>query len=1072
MKARRLNLSGIISRATLLILIQLLCYQITHAQSLISGIVKDETGTTLPGVTVAIKGKNTTTVTNSNGAFSITAANTDVVQFRYIGSKTTEVLVGSQTQLNITLSSEAKGLNEVIVTGYTKQSKRDVTGAVSTVSADIVAKSPVTDVGSVLQGRVAGVSVDAQGGPGATAVVRIRGFGSNGDNDVLYVIDGVQMRGGSNLLNPNDIETITVLKDPSTTALYGAQGGNGVIVITTKTGKLGTPKLDYSGYGSWETPTNYPASLTPQQYANAYWGYLKNSKLPLTDQFYGNGAAPALPDYIIEKASGPQIVAAAGSAAANPSLYNLGSYRILKTNKQGTDWFRALLGQSFTQNHQVNLSGATEKSNYAVGLGLLDNKGTLLGTYFKRYSLRANTEFRPKEWLKVGENIQLSYTQGAAVDNHTPQGLLADLYQRSPLMPIFDVAGNYSGPKGFVDTKALHIGGNNPVFGQETSLKSNYGYNAGMLGSAYVDVEPIKNLIFETKVGAQFYPYSFRYFLDQAPQNTFSSPYNSFTEGGGYSSDLRLTNKLSYEITIKDIHKITAFVAYESSKGLSRYNSGTTPNLLYTTPGYLNLSNGNPILNGGPYNTVSGGSDESTSTSVFGNVNYSLLDRYLLGVVARRDGSSKFGPLNRYGNFFSYSGGWRVSQESFMKDVKWIDDFKLRAAYGENGNDAIPSGLYLDSYATSGYINYNGYDLNGTNNSSLTGAGLYQLGNPYIHWETNKTTNLGFDATLFNHRINVAFSWFNRITKDLLAVPPVTGLRGDALAPFENVMQFSNKGMELEVGYNNHIGGLKYDMNFNIATYRNNVDYIDGDKSAFIDGDSYGSTHFPVTRSQVGKPLSSFFGYIEEGIYQSGAEYTASKVTETGLTAENAAGHFKFKDINHDGKINDDDRTYIGSPHPKFSYGYNLNLNYKNFDMSIFLQGVAGNKIFNYWRVNTVFPGAQGVGADNTWSPTNTKAVLPIWDNVASDDIKPSSFFVEDGSYFRLKSLLLGYTFPKTKIFSSIRAYVQGYNLFTITKYSGIDPEISTGSATNVGVDFGGNYPISRKIVFGINLGL
>lgn len=1056
-----------------MILIQLLCYHLTYAQSSVSGIVKDETGATLPSVTVQVKGKSVTTTTDVNGAFSINASKTDILQFRYIGFQNLEILVGSQTKLNVTLLSDTKGLNEVIVTGYTKQSKRDVTGAVSTVSADVVAKTPVTDVGAVLQGRVAGVSVDAQGGPGNIAVVRIRGFGSNGNNDVLYVIDGVQMRGGSNLINPNDIETITVLKDPSTTALYGAQGGNGVIVITTKTGKLGTaPRLEYSTYGSWETPTNYPKSLSPQQYANAYWGYLKNSNLPLTDQFYGSGATPVLPDYIIERASGPQIVAAAGSAAADPSLYNINSYRILQTNKAGTDWFRSILGQSFTQNHQLSVSGATEKSNYSLGFGYLDNKGTLLGTYFKRYSVRVNTEFRPKDWLKLGENIQISYTQGAGVDNHNPQGLLADLYQRSPLMPIFDIAGNYSGPKGFVDTRALHIGGNNPVFNQNTSLNNSYGYNAGMIGSAFASVEPIKNLVFETKVGVQFYPYSFRYFLDTAPQNAFSSPYNSFTEGGGYSSDVRWTNKVSYEITIKDIHKITAFAAYESSKSFSRDNSGTTPNLLYTTQGYLNLSNGNPILNGGPYNTVSGGSDNGASNSVFGSVNYALMDRYLLGFVARRDGSSKFGPLNRYGNFFSYSGGWRVSEESFMKGIKWIDDFKLRGAYGENGNDAIPSGLYLDSYTTSGYVNYSSYDLDGTNNSSFTGAGLYQLGNPYIHWETNKTVNLGFDATLFNHHFNVAFSWFNRVTKDLLAVPPVTGLRGDALSPYENIMRFSNKGMELELGYNNHIGGLKYDMNFNISTYRNNVDYISDDPTAHIDGNSYAPTPFALTRSSVGMPLSSFYGYIEEGIFQSGAEYTASGVTETGLTAANAAGHFKFKDLNHDGTINDDDRTYIGNPHPKFSYGYNLNLNYKNFDMSIFLQGVAGNKIFNYWRVNTVFPGTQGVGADNTWSPTNKNAPLPIWDNVSSGDNNPSSFFIEDGSYFRLKSLLVGYTFGKTKFFSKIRAYVQGYNLFTITKYSGIDPEISTGSATNIGVDFGGNYPISRKIVFGINLGL
>ncbi len=1047
---------------------------IAQNNAVIKGTVTNEKGLPLSNASVIVKGTAIGTSTNTNGSYEFSVPDlkgTLIISFT--GYEPKEVKINNATNINTSLAIQNNTLNEVIVTGYSKQSKRDVTGAVSTVTADVISKTPVTDVGSVLQGRVAGVSVDAQGGPGSISSVRIRGFGSNGNNDVLYVIDGVQMRGGSNLINPNDIETITVLKDPSNTSLYGAQGGNGVIVITTKTGKRGaSPKLEYSSYGSWESPTNYPKSLSPQAYANAYWNYLKNSNLPLIDQFYGTGDVPVLPDYIIGRNVPPQLVAAEGSAAANPALYNLSSYRILKTNKGGTDWFRSVLGTRFTHNHQLSLSGATDKSNYSLGFGYLDNQGTLLSTYFKRYSLRINTEFRPTQWLRIGENVQFSYTQGAGTDNHNPQGTLADLYQRSPLIPLYDIAGNYSGPKGFADTKALHAGGNNPVLGQKNGRKTSGGYNAGMIGSAFIDIEPIKGLIFESKVGAQFYPYSYRFFLDTFPQNVFSAPYNQFSEGGGYNSDLRWTNKISYDLRIGALHKISAFAAYESDKNFTRFSSGTTPNLPYTTPGYLNLNNGVPNPNGGPYNTVSGGSDNETSTSLFGNINYTLADKYLFSFVARRDGSSKFGPLNRYGNFFSYSAGWRVSKAKFMQNVSWVNDLKLRAAYGENGNNAIPSGLYQDSYTTSGYINYSSYDLDGTNNSAFTGAGLFQLGNPYIHWETNKTTNLGFDATLFDNRFTVAFSWFDRKTKDLLAVPPITGLRGDALSPFENIMQFSNKGIELELGYNNKIGELSYDMNFNIATYRNNVDYISRDSTAHIDGNSYAPTHFSLTRSEVGRPLSSFFGFVQEGIFQSADDYTKYGVTHNGLTAATAAGHFKFKDINNDGKINDDDRTFIGNPHPKFSYGYNLNLYYKNFDLGIFLQGVSGNQIFNYWRAYTVFPGAQGEGADNTWSPTNTNAKLPIWNSTSSDDIKPSSFFIEDGSYLRLKSLQLGYTFPASKAFSKIRVYVQGYNLATFTKYSGIDPEISTGSATNIGVDFGGNYPISKKFIIGLNVGL
>ena len=1038
----------------------------------VSGIITDDTGVPLVGATISVKGKiNLVTTSDNAGRFKLDiGGNSALLIISYTGFITKQVSVKADQSVSISLVMTDTNLNDVIITGYSRQSKRNVTGAVSTLSANVVAQTPVTDVGSVLQGRVAGVSVDEQGGPGATSVVRIRGFGSNGNNDVLYVIDGVQVRGGSNLVNPNDIETITVLKDPSNTALYGAQGGNGVIVITTKMGKKGAaPKLEYNTYGFFETPTKYPKSLIPQQYANAYWGYLKNSNLPLNNQFYGSGATPVLPDYIIERKGLPVLTAAEGSAAVNPALYNLSTYRILKTNKDGTDWFGAMLNPSFSHNQQLTVSGATDKSSYSLGMGYLNNEGTLLGTYFTRYSMRVNTEFRPVKWLKIGENMQFSYTQGAGVSNgnHNPQGLIADLYRRSPLIPIYDITGNYSGPKDFTETKALQPGGNNPVLGQNTGRDNSKGYNAGVIGSAYVDIEPMKNLIFESKVGMQFYPNSYRFFIDTFPQNVYSATYNQFTEGGGYSTDLRWTNKVSYDIKFKNIHTISAFAAYEASKATSRSNQGTVTNLLYTTQGYLNLSNGafNPVA------PMVGSNGYENSTSVFGNINYILMDKYLFSFVARRDGSSKFGPLSRYGNFYSYSGGWRISKEKFMQRYTWLSDLKLRAAYGENGNNAIPADLYEDRYTTNGYVNFSSYDLNGTNNSAFTGAGLYQLGNPKIHWETNKTTNIGFDA-MFQNKFSVAFSWFNRVTKDLLAVPPVTGLRGDALAPYENIMQFSNKGIELELGYHNSFGKLSYDMNFNIATYRNNVDYISSDPTAHINGNSYAPTQFALTRSAVGIPVSSFFGFIQDGIFQSADEYTKNGIIHNGLTAATAPGHFKFRDINGDKKINDDDRTFIGNPHPKFSYGYNLNLNYKNFDVGIFLQGVSGNKIFNYWRVNSVFPGAMGEGSDDTWSPTNTSAKLPIWNSTTSDDIKPSSFFVEDGSYLRLKSLQIGYTLHATKAFSKMRFYVQGFNLATFTKYTGIDPEISIGNATNYGVDFGGNYPISRKLVFGINFGL
>jgi len=1052
------------------------------ADGTIRGKITNDKGEPVVGASVLLVGIDKGTAAGLQGEFTLIGVKPGKykLQVSAVGFQNIvrDITVGDNevVELNFQLKAGGNAMDEVVVTGYSRQSKRDVTGAVSTISADVVNQTPVTDVGSILQGRVAGVSVDNQGGPGSTAVVRIRGFGTNGNNDPLYVVDGVQMRGGNNLINPSDIESITILKDPSITSLYGAEGGNGVIVITTKTGKLGTPKLEYTSYAGWESPIKYPGMLSPQQFADTYWGYLKNSGLAQTSPWYGSGATPVLPDYIIERKNGAQLVVAAGDPAADPSLYNLSSYRILKANHQGTDWWRAALGKAFSQNHQLSLSGATDKSNYALTFNYFDNKGILIGTYYRRYSLRVNTEFKPAKWLKIGENMQFSYSQGNTItgqNNHNPQGLFADLYQRSPLIPMFDITGNYSGPQGITNSLALNPGGNNPIFGQENTRKNNHGYNGGIIGSSYLAVEPIKGLVFETKIGLQFYNNSYRYFTDTLPQNVFTAPYNSFSEGGGWSSDWRWTNKISYDIRINDIHKISAFVAYEARQYISRGYGGSTPRLPYTTPSNLSLGNGAPVdTTGGVFNTVTdnGAIDAATNTSVFGNVNYSLLDKYLFSFVIRRDGSSKFGPLSKYGTFPSYSAGWRVSKEKFMDPVTWVNDLKLRAAIGSNGNDAIPSGLYENQYSVNTYTS--SYDLGGTNTSALTGVGLYQIGNPYIHWENNKTTNIGFDATLFSNRLTVSFSWFNRVTKDLLAVPPISGLQGDALAPYENIMKFSNKGVELEMGYSNNIGKLRYEMAVNFATYRNNVQYIDGDTAAYLDGNSYAPTHFALTRSVVGKPVSSFYGLVQNGLFQSADDYTKYNVTEPGLTAANAAGHFKFVDINKDGKIDDNDRTFIGSPHPKFTYGYTLNLYYSNFDLGIFLQGVYGNKIFNYWRAFSRWPGELGAGSQDTWSPTNTNAKLPVWASGTNYDQNPSTFFVESGSYLRVKSLQLGYTFPKNRAFSRLRIYVQGYNLLTATRYTGIDPEISSGSATNAGVDFGGNYPISRKFLLGVNFGL
>ncbi len=1052
----------------------------------VSGVIADDKGAPLSGASVLIKGTKIGTVTSNTGAYSISMNANGTLIFSYAGFLNKEVAVSTSQTLNVSLQADTRALNDVVVTGYSKQSRRDVTGAASTVSGDIIAKTPVADVTTALQGRVAGVSVDDQGGPGNPAVIRIRGIGSLGNNDPLYVIDGVQVRMGGSvgsqniaaLINPNDIESITVLKDPSLTTLYGSAGSNGVIVITTKSGKRGEPQLEYSAYVGQELPRDFPTMVTPQQQADAlYQSYVNSGQTFPYSSFYGTGSKPVLPDYIVEGPT-PNLGVAAGDPRADPSLYNFASYRILQANKAGTNWWKTVFQPAFTQNHQLSLSGASEKGNYAVTFGYLDNNGSLLNSYFKRLSLRVNTDFKLKPWLRIGENFEFSYTTNNTISTSNEannqndfNNNITDIYAISPLMPAYDIAGNTSGTNGVSSI----MGGSNPLTSRLASDNSK-SYTESAIGSAYIEIEPFKNLTVNPKIGVQFIPNQYHSFVDSFPQEPIPSHTTYYYEGSSYYTDWRWTNKLAYNITINSIHKISAFVAYESNEYTSRYNGIVMTDLISSSPDFQYVGSG--VLN--PNFPPTGGGDKATSTSEFGSATYSLMDRYLLSGTLRHDGSSVFGGLSHYGTFPAASAGWRISDEKFMQGIDWLNDLKLRASWGKAGNNAIPPQAASTLYRQNDNI-YGGYDLEGTNISQVVGAYGSQLGNPHIHWESNITTNLGLDAAFINNRLTASFNWFNRKTSDLLYQPPSPGTAGAASAPYENIMSFTNKGVELELGFkSNGKGKLGYDMNFNISTYKSNVDFINGDSTDHIDLAIYAPTHYNLTRSQVGHPVSEFYGYIQTGIFQSGDDYTKYGVTQPGLTADNAAGHFKFKDISGpdgkpDGVINEYDQTFLGNPNPKFSFGYNLDLYYKNFDLGLFFQGVVGNKIFNYWRAFSQWPGYLDARSLDTWSPENTDAKLPIYtqDAINSNyDAIPSSFFVEDGSYVRLKTVQIGYTFHQTKAFKGLRVYVQAFNLLTITKYSGLDPEVNNGNPGTLGIDFGNAYPNAKKLLLGVNFNL
>jgi TonB-dependent starch-binding outer membrane protein SusC len=1060
----------------------------------LKGKITNDKNEPVVGASILLSGVDKGTSAGLNGEYTLTGvkAGKYSLQVSAIGYQNiirdVTISDGQVQELNFTLKAGSNAMNEVIVTGYSRQSKRDVTGAASTVSAETIAQTPVTDITTALQGRVAGVSVDDQGGPGNSGTIRIRGVGSLGNNDPLYVIDGVQVRIGpsngtnggggtntgsqdiANLLNPSDIETLTVLKDPSLTALYGSEGSNGVIVITTKSGKRGDPKLEYSTYVADQFPLKFPKMVTPQQQADALYNSYTNTGTSFPyGSFYGTGTSPVLPDYIIEGSSS-NLGVAAGDPAANPSLYDLNSYRILKANKGGTNWWKTLFKPALSQNHQLSLSGATDKSNFAVTFGYLDDNGTMLNSFFRRYSLRVNTDFKIKPWLRIGENVEFSYASGNSIGGRQFNNDIASIYSLSPLLPTHDIAGNIAGTNG-----APLLGGSNPLIDRTTAGISKNSTESA-IGSAYIEAEPIKGLTYQSKIGVQFVPSQYHDFNDSFPQQAIPSHTTYYYEGNSYYTDWRWLNKIAYSTTLNNIHKITAFVAYEARQIETRNSAIVETNLIGNQPNFQYVSAGTFNPNFPP----SGSGSIQKNTSEFGNVTYSLMDRYLFTGTLRHDGSSIFGLNRQEGTFPAVSAGWRVSQEHFMDNVKWISDLKLRGSWGKSGNDAIPPGKQFSLINSTDQI-YGGYDITGSNTSQIVGAYLSQLGNENVHWETNVTTNLGFDAAFINGRLTAGLNWFNRKTSGLLYEPPYSGTAGAPSAPYENVMSFTNKGLELEMGFQGGNKTFRYEMNFNISGYRSKVDYIDGDSSAHIDLATYSPTHYNLTRNQVGHPVSEFYGYEQAGIFQSGADYTAYGVTQPGLSASNAAGHFKFRDLTGpnggkpDGNLGAEDQTWLGNPNPKFSYGYNLNLYYKAFDLGIFFQGVYGNKIFNYWRAYSEWPGMLGAGSLNTWTPSHTNAKLPMYteDNInASYDNVPSSFFVESGSYLRIKSLQLGYTIPRNKTFSRLRFYVQAFNVFTFTHYKGMDPEVNSGDPGSLGIDYGTQYPLSRKVLFGVNLSL
>ncbi|WP_138476936.1 SusC/RagA family TonB-linked outer membrane protein [Dyadobacter bucti] len=1045
----------------------------------------------LPGVSVVVKGTQQGAITSGDGSYTLVVPDEkSVLVFSFVGYVSQEIQVANRSILNVTLQSDIKALSEVVVTGYTAQSRRDITGSVSVIDADKLLAVPATNLAQQLQGRAAGVTVGTDNTPGGGVAVRVRGYGTLGNNDPLYVIDGVPTKGSLNTINQNDIESIQILKDASSASIYGSRAANGVVIITTKRGKNGVPKFTFDAYYGVQKLAKTMDLLNTAEYGQYLWQSKKNANVvnPTTGNpehaQFGRGPEPVIPDYIIPDG------ASASDPRVNPANYSFDRYTdpqfgktkfsITQANKEGTDWMNEVFDAAPIQNYQLGVSGGTEKSRYAFSTNYFNQQGILIHNGYKRYSVRANTEFTIKKRIRIGENLQVAYGQRQGnYGNNSETSQVSNTYRAQPIIPVYDIGGNFAG------TLGSNLGNaNNPV-GQLVRNKNNGYKDLRIFGNTYAEVDILKNLTAKTSFGVDATVSAGTYFTPVEIELAHGTNVNSLSENRSYSYAWTWTNSLTYDKTFGD-HHLNVFAGLESIDSYGNFVNAYRQGFFSNAEDLRYIDAGNPSTS-----TNSGYATSSWSLfSYFGRIDYAFQDKYLLQGTVRRDASSRFQAASRYATFPAASVGWRLSKEAFLSNVRFITDLKLRAGWGQTGNQEIGDFNAYSTYQSN--PNSSGYGIGGAPIGYVQGFDLARFGNPNAKWETTTTVNVGLDANLFQGKFDLSLDVFDRQTRDLLYTKAYDPRLGDASIPAQNIASLQNRGVDLGLNYNDAAmdGQLTYSIGVNFSTYRNKILALDPQNpNDFLPGFSLRTP--AVTRSIAGRPISSFYGYIIDGILQNEEEvakhakfpgYYDSNIYINGVRTQ-GVGKFAYRDINNDGLINANDQTYIGSPHPDFTYGVNANVAYKNFDLTIFAQGVQGNDIFNHVRYWTDFEVFQGNRTKRmlyeSWRPDNPNAKLPILDANDAQSGEPSTYFVEDGSYLRFKNIQLGYTLPKS-ILSKIgtdhlKIYVQAQNLFTFTKYTGLDPEVNlrnfnSGSDRQIGVDEG-VYPTPKSIIVGLSLG-
>lgn len=1011
----------------------LLSGSVIYAQS-VQGTVSDAMGP-LPSASVVIKGTTISTVTNLDGAYTINADSDAVLVFSYVGYVSQEIPVNGNTEINVMLAEDNKKLNEVIITGYVGQKKNSISGAVAQVNMDDLSKTRIPDVAQALQGQVAGVFVAANtGAPGDGIKLRIRGEGTLGNNEVLYVVDGVPTRDIS-FLNQGDVKSMTVLKDAASAAIYGSRAAGGVVVITTKQGAEGKSTFDVNVFTGIHYATNLPDMLNADQY------------LTVMDQAWHNTIG-----------NDPN--------AESPYAFD----RRTRTDLANTDWQDELFTTGYSNNLQLSASGATDKIQYLVSGGYYGVDGIVTedNDQYKRVNFRTNINTSISDRFKIGTNMQTSYSsQDKLSSSGDAPGVIRHALIRPSVIPVYKDVNDptYSPQNPYTDlpfytgpddgwSKIYEYSSNPLAIVHFTDDKRNLFQTFGNVFAEYALLND-KSLKLRTNFGADIKFSHNKNFAENYGDPNIADPTNVYyglgrnnrpnglDENRGQDVTFTISNTLSYIKTFNNVHSVNLLLGMENIKNKAEAIGGSRQNFDNTSEPFRYLDYGGLGSDNTPYPYSSGSSSSWSLLSYFASGTYGYKEKYFATATMRADASSRFGPNNKWGYFPSFAANWIISSEDFMKEANWLSYLKLRASWGEAGNQEIPNNAYETLVSTSGGV-----------------VNIIRYGNPDLKWETTTQTNVGLDFSFLDNKLSFSADYFMKKTDDILlsvGLPAVSV--GVIERTFVNAGSVENEGFEFALGYRDNDHEFKYGVNANMATLKNNVTQL----HEFVQNIPDDATH---TRTQVGQPISSYYGYVFDGIYQNEQEIDSYLFSNPNGAQP---GDMKFKDLNNDGQINADDRTFIGNPIPKITYGIAFNASYKNFDFSFLFQGVQDVDRYNDLK--------QILDYDSR--PFNsTTAVLGSWNGEGTSNTTPrvtfnnnggsnvSSKFVEDASYLRLKNIEIGYTFNKSiPAVSNLRIYASAQNLLTFTNYSGLDPE-STSLIDQ------GTYPQSTTIIFGARIKL